>query len=177
MYINYREAIRETSAELARLERTERRRRGGDRIKLLRLLKTGEESSLTEAAAVLGYSERQAQRWWKCYREGGLSALRSEPATRGGGQERMTAEAWAALNPKMEAGDVARLRDVRDYLKDQFDIEYTVGAVSKLFQRHKVKLKTGRPRHRRADAEQQAAFKKSAPGTAPPTGRAAGVRL
>ncbi len=61
----------------------------------------------------------------------------------------------------MEAGDLARLRDVRDYLKDQFGLEYTVGAVSRLFQRHKVKLKTGRPR--RADADQPAAFKKSAP--------------
>ncbi len=63
MYIHYREQIRETSEELARLERTERRRLGGDRITLLRLLKAGQESSLADAAPVLGYSERQAPRW------------------------------------------------------------------------------------------------------------------
>jgi transposase len=36
-------------------------------------------------------------------------------------------------------------------------------SVGGLLRRRKVKLKTGRPRHEKADAEEQEAFKKSSP--------------
>ena len=132
-----------------------------DRVKLLRLLKAGEPRRLAGAAALLGYSERQAHRWWRCYSEGGLAVL-VQPARRHGGRERVTAAAWQALEAKLRAGEVARLREARDYLRAQWGIDDTVGDVSKLFQRRRVKRKTGRPQHRRAEPAAQAAFKRSA---------------
>jgi transposase len=174
MWIDYRERISEGVEALACAERTVRGTAMADRVKLLRLLKAGEQRSLAGAAALLGYSERQAQRWWRCYSESGLAAL-VQPARRHGGRERVTAAAWQALEAKLRAGEVARLRDARDYLRAQWDIAYTVAGVSKLFQRRRVKRKTGRPQHRRADPAAQAAFKKSAWATRSRAQAAAGV--
>ena len=136
MWIDYRERISEGVEELARAERAVRGTAMADRVKLLRLLKAGEQRSLAGAAALLGYSERQAQRWWQCYSKGGLAVL-AQPARRHGGRERVTAAAWQALEAKLRAGEVARLRDARDYLRAQWGIDYTVGGVSKLFQRRR----------------------------------------
>src|SRR5579875_2021401 len=152
MWIDYGERIPEAVAVLQEQVRTERERGVADRLRLLWLLKSGSVRSLGGAAAVLGYSERQVQRWWACYAAGGLAAL-VQRRRRGGSRERISAAAWAAL--------IARLKDAQAYLREQWGIVYCLDALSKLFRRHKVKRKTGRPRHRRADAAAQAAFKKS----------------
>jgi transposase len=161
MWINYRERIAEDERELAALEKRQRGRAPADRVKLLRLLKSGRERSLRRAAAVLGYSERHVQRWWKRYAADGLAGLLAA-APRGGRRERITAEAWAGLEAEMRAGRVARLRDAQAYLREHWGTAYSLDAVSRLCKRRKVKLKTGRRRHRRADPGAQAAFKKSA---------------
>jgi transposase len=175
MWIDYGGAIAESEEEPARLERRTRSRASADRVKLLRLLKSGRGRSLRRAAAVLGYSERRAQRWWRRYATGGLAGLLVE-APRGGRRERITPEAWEALGAEMRAGRVARLREARAYLRERFGIAYSLNGVSLLFRRRKAKLKTGRRRHRRADPGAQAAFKKAPPGGARRAGSGAGVR-
>ena len=165
LWIDYRTRIGETVAALARAERAARGTPAADRVKLLRLLKSGQQRSLAGAAALLGYSERQAQRWWRRYVAGGLAAL-MQVGRPGGGRERLPRDAWPALDAKLRAGALARLRDVQACLRERWGIAYTVSGVSKLFQRHKVKRETGRPHHRQADAARQAAFKKGARGDA-----------
>lgn len=79
----------------------------------------------------------------------------------GGKNERITPEAWEALTKRMKAGEIARLKDVQRFLREEFGIEYeSVSGISRLFDRRGVKLKTGRPRHKDADPEAQEAFKK-----------------
>jgi hypothetical protein len=63
MWINYRAQILQSPTALLALEKRLRRRPLADRVKLLRLLKTQTVRSLRAAAPVLGYSERQLQRW------------------------------------------------------------------------------------------------------------------
>ncbi len=75
--------------------------------------------------------------------------------------ERMTQEAWAALEEVMKAGEVATLEEVRQLLAQQGVVFKGVAGVSALLIRHKVKLKTGRPRHQQTDEAAQAAFKKT----------------
>ena len=106
---------------------------------------------------MLGYSERQAQRWWGCYASGGLPAV-LEVGRPGGSQERITPEAWADLSAQMRVGAISRLKDAQAYLQERWGISYCLDGISKLFLRRKAKLKTGRPRHREADAAAQAAF-------------------
>jgi transposase len=159
MWIDYGVRIAETADELRARERAVRGQRTADRVKLLRLLKSGAARSVRQAAAMLGYSERQAQRWWASYARGGLPAV-LEVGRPGGSRERITPEAWADLSAHMRAGAIGRLKDAQAYLQKYWGISYCLDGISKLFIRRKAKLKTGRPRHREADAAAQAAFKK-----------------
>jgi transposase len=61
----------------------------------------------------------------------------------------------------MRAGAIGRLKDAQAYLRERWGLTYCLDGISKLFIRRKTKLKTGRPRHREAEAAAQAAFKKS----------------
>src|SRR5579875_1578371 len=100
MWIDYGERIPEAVAVLQEQVRTERERGVADRLRLLWLLKSGSVRSLGGAAAV--------QRWWACYAAGGLAAL-VQRRRRGGSRERISAAAWAALNARLRAGEIARL--------------------------------------------------------------------
>jgi transposase len=162
MYLHYADLIRESAEELARLERAYRGSPVADRLQMLRLLKAGTSRSRRTLSSLLGYSERQLQRWFDTYRKGGLGALLvyERPS---GASERITAEAWAALEGEMKVGRVARLRDAQRLLEERFGIAYSIGGLSDLFQRHKTKLKTGRRRNRRASTHEQEAFKKTVP--------------
>jgi transposase len=160
MWIDYSMSIAETVAERQARERAVRGQRAADRVKLLRLVKSGAARSMRQAAATLGYSERQAQRWWARYAHGGLAAL-VDVGHSGGSRERITPDAWADLHAQMRAGAIGRLKDAQAYLQEHWGIVYCLDGVSKLFIRRKTKLKTGRRRHRQADAAAQAAFKTS----------------
>lgn len=156
----YAPLIQEDVAELQAAEKAARDKSRTDRVRLLRFLKEERVPGLVEAAAVLGYSVRTVQRWWRCYGQGGLSALVAPPGRRGM-VERITPEAWAGLQAEMRAGQIGGLHEAQVYLRDTWHIGYGIDALSKLFQRRKTKLKTGRPRHRKAaSAAEQAAFKK-----------------
>ena len=162
MRLNYPELIQEAAEDLARLERCHRSGPLEARLKMLRLLKTGAYTSRLQLAPMLGYSRKQLQRWWRAYREGGLDAL-LERGTPGGSTERITAEAWAALEAEMKAGRIARLKEAQQFLRERFSIRYTVGGLSALLRRRKTKLKTGRRRNTKASAAEQEAFKKTVP--------------
>ncbi len=160
MRIDYRTAIVESEADLAEREQALRGQRTAVRAMLLRLLKSGRVRSLRAAAPLVGYSERQLQTWWAHYRAGGLAAVLSE-APRPVKRSRLTAEAYAGLEAEMRAGRVATLKDAQAYLERAWGISYrTVNGVWVQLRKRGAKLKTGRRRHRRADAEQQAAYKR-----------------
>jgi transposase len=162
MWIDYTQQIQESVSQLEALERQHRGRPTADRIQMLRLLKSGTFRSRRELVPILGYCERQLQRWWASYSDGGLAAL-LEYQRHTGSQERITAPAWIALNEELGAGRITRLKDAQAYLQTQWNLRYSIGGLSRLFQRHKIKLKTGRRRHRRADPHQQEIFKKTSP--------------
>lgn len=103
MYLNYTDLIRESEDEIARLERQYRNGPVAARLKMLRLLKSGAYRSRRALSQVLGYGERQLQRWFNTYRKGGIQALllRDRPSGRG---EAITPEAWAAPRVRDESG-------------------------------------------------------------------------
>ena len=79
----------------------------------------------------------------------------------GGRPERITPAAREALETAMKAGQVATLEEMRRFLYQQFGIDYQgVSNRSRWCKRHRIKLKTGRPRHAKASDEAQSAFKK-----------------
>lgn len=160
---DYEKLIKESEAELSTLEAKHRNSVVGTRLRLLRLLKTSEAASVGQAAGLVHYSRRQAQRWLKRYYEAGLNALLELPPKPTGAPERITAQAWQALEATMLKGEVASYAQARRLLAEHGVVYKDDSSVLKLFKRHKIKAKTGRPRHEKTDVEEQAAFKKTSP--------------
>jgi transposase len=157
---NYPELIEEDEQRLLECERTLRGSALENRVKMLRLLKTGAYPSQLQLAKALGYHPRQIRRWWKTYKEGSLDALlKLKP--RSGKNERISQQALSTLKERMKKGQISSLEDARRFLEEHFGIHYKgVSGLCRLFKRHKIKLKTGRPRHRQASEKEQANFKK-----------------
>ena len=63
--MDYQVEIKEASEDLNRLEKTNKDLKGRDRIRFLRLLKSGEASSQLQAGRMLGLKLRQSQRLWQ----------------------------------------------------------------------------------------------------------------
>lgn len=157
--LDYQKLIEEDVEELRRLERSLRDSAVSYRLRMLRLLKSGECRSVAQVTERLGYSLRQGQRWLQIYREGGVAALLQFERPRL--TERMTPKAWERLKVALEKGDIATLEQARQLLAEQGVHYKGVAGVSALFKRHKVKLKTGRPLHRQSDEASRETFKKT----------------
>src|SRR5215467_5348640 len=161
MRIKYPKAIQESEEELTRLEQRLRGQKAADRVRMLRLLKSGTVKSLKDCAPLVGYSVIQLTRWWERYRAEGLAAMlkQQKPA---GKASKLSPEAWTGLLQAMRAGRITTMQDARNYLEKEWGIVYKNGkSLWWLFKKHRVKWKTGRRRHKKANAEQQAAFKKT----------------
>ena len=85
MRIMYPKVIQESEEELTRLEQGLRGQKTADRVRVLRLLKSGAVKSLKDCAPLVGYSVIQLTRWWERYRaEGEASAAQAAQAGREG---------------------------------------------------------------------------------------------
>jgi len=161
--ILYPQVITEDPHELKRLEKRHRYTHLFQRVRMLRLLKSGECRNLGEASEALGYSWRQCQRWFASYRRGGLEELLKSRVDGRGRQELVTPEAFEDLQEAMKKGEIATISQAHLFLSER-GIEYShPDGVGQLLRRRKVKLKTGRPRHEKADPKEQEAFKKTSP--------------
>ena len=109
MDVAYPLLIQEDVARLQAAEKAARDKARTDRLRLLRFLKEERVAGVSQAAEVLGYSVRTVQRWWQCYREGGLAALLASPQRRGM-VERITPEAWEGLQAEIRAGHIGGRR-------------------------------------------------------------------
>lgn len=151
MRIKYAITIKESEEELIQLEHQLRGQKTGDRVRLLRLLKSGIVKSLKEGAPIVGYSLIQVTRWWESYRRDGMVGLlkRQKPP---GPSSRLTAEAWAGLLAEVRVGRIATLEDARIYLERDWSINYkSEKSVWHVFKRHRVKWKTERRRYKQAN--------------------------
>ena len=72
----------------------------------------------------------------------------------------VTPEALEDLQEAMKRGEIATIGQADEFLRERHGIEYAhPDGVGQLLRRHKVKLETGRPRHEKADSQEQEAFK------------------
>ena len=162
-HIDYPRFIEESEDELRRLGRRHRYTHLHQRVRMLALLKSGEYPTLGEAAKSLGYSRRQGQRWFASYKEGGMEKMLMSRVEERGRGELITEEAFEELCEAAKRGEVATIAQAHEFLLER-GIGYShPESVGGLLRRRKVKLKTGRPRHEKADASEQEAFKKSSP--------------
>jgi transposase len=159
--ILYSRVIKEDPEDLEELEKRHRYSHLFQRVRMLGLLKSGECRNLGEAARALGYSWRQCQRWFASYQKGGMGELLKSRVHERGRQELVTPEPLEDLKETMKIGEIATIGQADRFLRERHGIEYAHPGVGQLLRRHKIKLKTGRPRHEEADPEEQDAFKKT----------------
>jgi hypothetical protein len=107
--IDYPQVIKEDHEELEELEKRHRYTHLFHRVKMLRLLKSGECSNLGQAAEALGYSWRQCQRWFATYRKGSLKELLVSRVDERGPKELVTQEAFEELEAAMKKGEIATI--------------------------------------------------------------------
>jgi len=156
--MNYQVEISESGDYLRQLERATKDLKARDRVRFIRLLKISKATTQAQAGALIGLQVRQSQRLWKQYREGGLSAMCQSNYV--GGQAKLSPVEQEQLRRRLRGDDIGTLEQARRYLKEAFAVDYTVGGVSCLFQRMKIKLKTGRPTNVKQDKEQREEFAK-----------------
>ena len=121
MHIAYPRAITEKIEELCACEQRVRGTAAAPRVQMLRLLKSGEATNVSQVAVLVGYAPRHIQRWWQTYRTAGRIALVRvyHPA---GKPARLTEEAWAGLQVALEAGRISGQEAARRYLAETWGI-------------------------------------------------------
>lgn len=157
--IDYRKAIREGEMVLLAREREQSLAFIRDRIRFLRLLKSGQCSSLKQAGQFINLSLRSSQRLWKLYQGGGLQTLLSYPYQ--GKPCRLSEEQMGQLKDYLSHDGVQFLHEVKAYIEQHFGFCYSISGLHRLFKRMKVKKKTGRPSNYRKDEKGAKAFKKT----------------
>lgn len=161
MKLNYQELIGEGEQELLELEKQHRYSHLNQRVKMLRLLKSGRCHSLDQVAKELSYSRRQCHRWLNAYRSGGLAELLENRVSERGRREWVNEAARRALQEALEKGEIASYKQARELLAEHGVTYKDETGVLRLFRRHQIKAKTGRYRHEKADPEVQDDFKKT----------------
>ena len=81
--LSYPEEIKESVEELRQIEKRQKKALFRDRVRYIRLLKSGEAQSQKAASSCIGGKVRQGQRNWRMYREGGMEGLLRPPRPAG----------------------------------------------------------------------------------------------
>lgn len=114
-----------------------------DRVRFIRLLKSGEAKTQSAAGKAISLSERQAQRLWRVYQQEGLSGLLKKPAW--GYWGKLSSVQISHLRQFLLDDQAETLADIQAYLLNNLGVEYSISGISDLCNRLKIKLKTGRP--------------------------------
>lgn len=138
-HLNYQEAIKESAESLLELENQQTKAFIRDRIRFLRLLKSGECSSQQIAGMHIGISLRESQRVWKQYKDGGLKALMYYPYQ--GQPIRLSDWQVQQLVQALSSNQMKFLHQARDYIKQQFNIQYSLSGVHYILKRLNIQMK------------------------------------
>lgn len=157
--MNYAELITETVDELKQLEQEQKLVQFQKRISFLLALKTQAAGTQEKAGEQVGWKLRNTQNVWKLYRTGGIREILRKPQRWGFGK--LSSQEIARLQKHLAQFGAADLREVQTICEAQFNVYYTIGGVSALCARLKIKLKTARPSNAKKDAALAETYKKT----------------
>jgi len=157
--MQYEQLISESVGELEAMEKKQRLVRNEKRVKFLKLLKSGEAATQKEAGEKVGWKLRQGQKIWEIYRRGGVAGVLAKTDNRGFGKLR--AVEISQLNRYLKEFGAKSLAEIQKYLEESCGVSYTIGGVSDLCLRLKIKLKTARPSNYRKNEGAVEAYKKT----------------
>lgn len=156
--INYAEQIKESASALYGLERKASAAIVRDRLRFLRLLKSGAAASPPQAGEAVNFKRAWSYQLWSRYLTKGLPALGDYPFK--GTKPRLDAEKAAQFKASLVSDDITKLEDAVNRLENEYGITYTIGGMCYVMKRLGIKKKTGRPSHIYKQEQQVAAFKK-----------------
>ena len=157
--MNYSIAIIESPEYLQELMGRQKLTIHRDRLQYLYLLKTQRVKSQKGAGALIGLQERQSQNLWYLYKKGGIALLLD--LTRQTYFGKLSSMQMSFLRTYLKTDQANNLADIQTWLQNNLQASYTLGGISILCKRLKIKLKTGRPTNVRQDKEGLESFKKT----------------
>lgn len=157
--MNYVTAIIESPEYLTELMGKQKLTIHRDRLHYLYLLKTQVVKSQKSAGVSIGLKERQSQNLWHLYKKGGLALLLD--LTRQTYFGKLSSTQMSLLRTYLKTDQANSLADIQEWLYNNVQASYTLGGISLLCKRLKIKLKTGRPTNIRQDKEGLESFKKT----------------
>jgi transposase len=152
--------IGETIESLRERERQEKDARRRLRAQLLRLLKSGETSSIKEACRICGITPKHGYALWGKYQEQGLDEYLKLNWKPGVGKLSVVQQRELMERASRENGFGSQA-EVKEYLAQEFAVNYSQGGISLLFQRLKIKAKAPRPLNQKTSVEEQSEYKKT----------------
>jgi transposase len=158
---DYQKEIKESVQELQRLEKHQSRAILRDRIRFLRLLKSGQSATQRAASEAINLCLREGQRIWARYRSEGLQGLLRY--SKANNHPKLTPAQRGLLQQRLAQDHIQTLREARELIQAQFGVHYSLGGVHYVFQCLNIKKKTGRPSSVRKDHQGSEAFKKNSP--------------
>ena len=159
--LDYRKAIKESEQQLLEAERHQSQALLRDRARFLRLLKSGACSSQAQAGKHIGLGLRGSEKLWKKYRKEGLKGLLTYPYK--GSKGKLSESQQQQLQDELCKDATQDLQQACTYVEEKFQVHYTTRGIAYVFQRLKVKKKTGRPQYNGKDHRGEKNFKKKIP--------------
>lgn len=159
--LNHKELILEDVQQLQECERQQKYAKLRDRVRMLRLLKSGEARSLTVAGSMVGISASRAGALFRQYRQKGL--LEFTRWSYGGNRRKLTTQQQQELVSRMSEmpNGFSSQSALSEYIFQSFAVRYTQSGISVLCSRNNIKHKAGRPRNKASSEEQQQTYKKN----------------
>lgn len=156
--LDYAKAITESKQQLSGLERHQSHALLRDRMRFLRLLKTKVCRSQAKAGQSIGLKPRASEKLWYKYTTEGLEGLLTYPYK--GSKGKLTEAQKQQLEKELCNDQTQSLQQACDYVEKKFGIHYTIPGIRYVFERLRVKKKTGRPEHHSKDHKGEKRFKK-----------------
>lgn len=156
--IDYQAEIQESVEELRKLEKQQTQAKLLRRVQFLRLLKNGSFAHAKKCAEFLGLEEKQGYEWWKLYKKAGLGEYLK--LNYQANAKKLKESEEAILLEQAQKGFSSQ-KEAREYIYQEFGVEFTQQGVSDLFERLKIKKKVLRPFNIKADQAEQTRYKKT----------------
>jgi transposase len=123
--------ISESPEDLLHMMKSEKKSRFRDRLRLLRLLKSGEAETMTRAALLCGVSRLTAAEWFNRYGSGGIGELlllKTVP----GKKRRISGEVAESLKKRLAGSDgFGSYDEIRIWLSENYHIDIPYKTVRK----------------------------------------------
>jgi len=159
--MKYDELIDEELEELRALEKKQKLVQFEKRVQFLIYLKSGEAKTQRAAGSQVGWQVRQSQKIWQMYREGGLAGVLEKSERRGFGK--LSSVEISRLNEYLREFGAQSLAEIKGWLQTACGVSYSLGGVSDLCIRLRIKLKTARPSNYAKDEGAVLTYKKTSP--------------